>query len=180
MAIEYETKLLGIDPNKIRGMLLKNGATKGESLNFRRIIFDTIPADNNAWVRLRTDGSHTTLTYKKTMTRSIDGTEEIEVNVDDFDHARELLERCGLSSRNYQENKRELFYWYDCEISIDTWPLLDPYLEIESTNTESVEKCLAKFSGYYKEVTTDSTDKLYNRIGLDIKKITQLKFSNQE
>ncbi len=178
MAIEYEIKLLGINPDKIRNMLLDRGATKGELLSFRRVIFDTIPLDNNAWVRLRTDGSHTTLTYKKTVSSSINGTEEIEISVDNFDHTRELLERSGLSSRNYQENKRELFYWQDCEISIDTWPMLDPYLEIESKDTESVEKCLAGFSGYYTETTTDSTDKLYSHIGLDIKDMPELKFSS--
>ena len=178
MAIEYEVKLLGVDVDKIRNMLSENGAVKGKSLNFRRVIFDTTPIDKNAWVRLRTDGDFTSLTYKRTVSRAIDGTEEIEVSVDSFDHTRELLEKSGLSSRNYQENRRELFYWNDCEISIDTWPMLEPYVEIESTNTESVESCVARFSGLYQETTTDSTDKLYDRIGVDLKGIAQLRFSD--
>lgn len=177
MAKEIELKLLGVAPQEIRKFLTANKATFDAVYNFKRVIFDVVPTTKDAWIRLRTDGQTTTLTYKNIHSDEIDGTEEIEIIVDSFTETKSLLEKSGLVSRNYQENIREQYFWQDCQITIDSWPMLDPYVEIESTSKELVNNCLAKFSGLYSSTTTDSTDKLYTDKGIDLRSMAELKLS---
>ena len=61
--------------------------------------------------------------------------------VDDFDKAAEMLGKLHFyEKRFYQENKRELHKLGDTEFAIDSWPKIPPYLEIESTSKEEVER----------------------------------------
>jgi len=176
MAVEYEIKLLGVQPDAIRSFLSGRGVERNGILNFKRVIFDTIPVDPMAWIRLRSDGKTTTLTYKKTHSRTIDGTEEVEVVVDDFDETKSLLTKAGLGARNYQENTREVYDFMDCQVTIDTWPRLNPYVEVESINQALVEACVKEFDGLYERTTTDSTDVLYEQQGINLRAIEELKF----
>ncbi|HRJ06246.1 MAG TPA: CYTH domain-containing protein [Candidatus Saccharibacteria bacterium] len=176
MSIENEIKLLGVDVKKVQDFLRDNGVAVDEVLNYRRVVFDTVPTDENAWIRLRTDGHMTTLTYKKTYANAIDGTEEIEVKTDDFERTKSILTAAGLKPRNYQENKREVYHVYDCMITIDFWPLIPPYVEIEGDSVERVQACLDKFEGLYESTTSDSTESVYQSHGIDLRSIDSLTF----
>lgn len=176
MTVECEIKLLGINPKAIRNFFAEQGAKCQARLNFKRVIFDTMPVDPNAWIRLRSNGDETTLTYKKIHSKAIDGTEEIETTIGNFEKMKDLLQKAGLDSRNYQENTREVYKWMDCEITIDSWPLLDPYVEVEAANKAIVEECVKKLNGLYKTSTTESTDSLYEKQGINLRSITELKF----
>lgn len=176
MAIENEVKLLGVDVNEIREFLLKNKIHRDQLINFRRVIFDTIPVDNNAWIRLRTDGSTTSLTYKKSQSNTIDGMHEIETITGNFDDTRQILTAAGLKARNYQENRREVYNGFDCMITIDFWPLIPPYVEIEAASKEQVEACLLKFTGLYERATSNSTESVYQSYGIDLRSIDSLTF----
>lgn len=176
MSREIEVKLLGIKVDEIRSFLKTNNATFDATYNFKRVVFDTLPVNPNAWIRLRSDGNETTLTYKHIHSDAIDGTEEIEISVDAFDNTKDLLEKAGLTSRNYQENRREQYFMNDCQITIDTWPQLAPYVEIEAASTVLVDSCVKLFEGLYTTKTTDSTDKLYTQQGINLHNIAELKF----
>ena len=63
--IEYEAKIYDVDPADIAGKLAKLDAKEVGSYNFRRYVFDTIPAKPDRWVRLRSDGKQATLTVKE-------------------------------------------------------------------------------------------------------------------
>ena len=71
------------------------------------------------------------MTYKCIHNDSIDGVEEHEIIVDDFDVAAKILEKTGLKNTSTQENYREIWKNNEIEICIDTWPGLAPYIEIE-------------------------------------------------
>ncbi|USN54196.1 MAG: hypothetical protein H6765_06430 [Candidatus Peribacteria bacterium] len=59
---------------------------------FRRYVYDAKPVSYERWLRLRTDGSLTQLTFKHIVDESrIDGVKEWEVTVDDFDMTNLLL-----------------------------------------------------------------------------------------
>lgn len=176
MATENEIKLIGVDTNKIKNFLTREGVALHESLQYRRVIFDTIPHDESAWIRLRSDGTITTLTYKKSHTDTIDGMQEIEVGTTDFDGTKNLLSAAGLRARNYQENNREVYHGFDCMITIDYWPLIPPYVEIESDTKEKVEACLKKFEGLYDSTTSSSTEAVYKKYGIDLRAINTLTF----
>ena len=66
------------------------------------------PPQKEKWIRLRTDGKHTTLTCKHILDPlAIDGVREWEFAVSDFDMANEFLEQIGYTAKSYQENTRE-------------------------------------------------------------------------
>lgn len=178
MATENEIKLLGVDVEKVKKFLEAENIPCDEVLNYKREVFDTIPIDENAWIRLRSDGKKTTLTYKKSHADTIDGMQEIEVVTDSFDDTKDLLTAAGLKARNYQENRREVYHGFDCMITIDYWPLIPAYVEIEAETKERVESCLAKFEGLYESTTSNSTEAVYQANGIDLRSIDNLVFKS--
>ncbi len=177
---EYEVTILEID-EYFENRLIELGAKLVSDSMQKRYVYDVMPANPNKWIRLRTNGDKTTLTVKEIKNRDeIGGTEEIEVTVDSFDNTNSLLESLGYISRNYQENYRKMYVLNGVEISIDSWPMIPTYVEIEGKCEKEVLDTL-KLLGYTKNnyITLDvvSIYKLYN---IDIMKIKKLKFKELE
>lgn len=83
----------------------------------------------------------------------MDGTNEIEVEVSDFEATNKILEKLGYNYKNYQENKRVSYKLDGVMVEIDSWPLIPTHLEIEGKNAEEVYQVAEKL-GYKKEDTT--------------------------
>lgn len=174
--IEHEARILKIDTKTMRAKLKKLGAKKTGDYFFRRYVFDTIPATPNKWARLRSDGHEATLTVKEINSSAISGTSEWEISVSDIDKTLAILEKIGVTPRGYQENIREEYKFENVQITIDTWPKLQPYTEIEAENTTEVLR-IARLLGYKEsDITTDNTEKIYKSIGIDLKKTARLTF----
>ncbi len=176
MKIEYEVRFLEIDKDKILKRLKELGAKEiGNWLQVRKT-YDLIQPQKNSWLRLRTNGKTTTLAVKEINSDKIDGTNETEVIVDDFNEMDKILTKIGLKARNYQENYRQQFQYKNSEIDIDSWPLIPTYLEIEGKNEEIIKEICSDLElDYKKSITMDVTDiykKVYN---IDILKIKTLK-----
>lgn len=177
--IEHEAKILNIDVMEISQKLEALGATKKGEFTFRRHVFDTIPETPNRWVRLRTDGTETTLTVKEITTATIDGTEEWEVDVSDFETTLTILEKIGITSRGYQENTRIEFDLEGAQVVIDHWPKLAPYIEIEARDVAEVIR-IAGLLGYQEEdLVAENTSDLYTAIGVNLKEVAELKFEKE-
>lgn len=179
--IEYEVKVLDIDSEAFAKKVTDMGFAPQGELSFRRFLFDTVPPDPNAIVRLRTDGKKSSLTYKSFLKDAIDGVKEIEVEVSDFDTCKQLLETSGLAVSSYQENKRKIFLnpeRPDMEITIDSWPGIPPYAEVEGKSVEDVEKTLAELEVDPEKVTSASPKAIYKLYGLDIFGYDVLSFEN--
>lgn len=175
-AIEHEAKILNIDVDAVREKLKSIGAKEVATYQYARYVFETIPASKGRWVRLRTDGVNTSLTVKEITDDTITGTSEWEVAVDNFETTLEIIKKMGLAPKGYQENKRELYKVNDVEVSIDYWPMLKPYLEIEGKDGASVE-LVAEMLGYPKvELDSRNTKALYRDIGVELDDIKDLKF----
>lgn len=173
---EYELRILEVDIAEVQARLEDLGAKKIGEYDFRRHVFEVIPAVKGRWVRLRTNGENTTLTIKQIQSDEVDGTAEWETNVDDFDVAFEMLEKMGLKSKGYQENKRIEYKLDGAQICIDTWPKIPTYLEIEASSKKKVLTC-AKRLGYTEDETTGkNTEKIYMDYGIDISKDANLAF----
>jgi hypothetical protein len=176
--IEYEAKIYDVIPADIVAKLARLGAKEIGSYNFRRYVFDTIPAVPNRWVRLRSDGQHATLTVKEITTDAIDGTHEWEVEVSDLDTTLEILAKIGIKPRGYQENKRQEYNLGGVQVVIDHWPKLKPYIEIEGNSAEEVINT-AKLLGYTEDdLTMKNTAELYQDAGIDIEKMLELTFNS--
>lgn len=174
--VEYEGKILNIDVKRIQQKLASLKAKKVSDYNYKRYVFDVIPKNKNRWIRLRTDGKTTTLTVKEISSVSVDGTFEWEVSVSDFDKTLKILSKMGIEPRGYQENKREEYLLDSVAISIDQWSKLNPYLEIEGQDKESVYDALLKLGYDESDMNYENTKSLYKAIGIDIKNLKTLKF----
>ena len=180
MNFERELTILEVDKEEIENKLTELGAQKiGEFLQ-RRLVYDFNPVDPNKWIRLRTNGTKTTLTIKEIVDKTkIDGTKELEIFVDDFDKTNEILEKLGYFSRNYQENFRTIYTLNGVEICIDTWPLIPTYAEIEGKTNEEVLVVLEMLNVGNLEVTTLDVVSIYQeKYGIDIKEIKNLMFED--
>ena len=177
MNIEYEARILEIDKDKLIKRLNKLNAKFVGEFNQKRYVYNIIPKADGKWLRLRTNGKKTTLTYKSVEKNSIDGTKELEIEVDNFENTNSLLELAGIKNKGYQENNRVQYVLDDVEIDIDTWPMIPTYVEIEGENEESVLNILKKIAIDDKKVTTLDVQSIYKEIyNIDITEINILKF----
>ena len=177
MNIEYEARILEIDKDKLIKRLNKLNAKFVGEFNQKRYVYNIIPKADGKWLRLRTNGKKTTLTYKSVEKNSIDGTKELEIEVDNFENTNSLLELAGIKNKGYQENNRVQYVLDDVEIDIDTWPMIPTYVEIEGKSEESVLNIIKKLEKNDKKITTLDVQSLYKEIyNIDITKIDILKF----
>lgn len=167
MPQELEAKFIDVDKEKLQRQLLELGAEKifSERL-LRRCVYNLPVEKKGAWARVRDEGDKVTMTYKRFTEARIDGVEEVELTVNDFDTARAFLKSLGLTEKAYQETKRMRYKIAedDVEFDIDTWPGLSPWLEIEGTSAEIVKK-YAKLLGFsWDNAMFGSADLVYEKV----------------
>ena len=168
MPIEHEIKILDINIEEIRQRLKTLWAVFINTKNFRRYVYDIYPPIYEKRIRLRTDGKQTTLSVKHIInSQTIDGTQEREITVDDFDKTNELLNQLWYTAKSYQENYRESYTLDGCNIEIDRRPYIPPYLEIEWASIGIVENIISKFWLNNHIHTSENTTDVYRRYGID-------------
>lgn len=145
MNIEVEAKFLNLNHEEMRKRLQDIGAVCVTPMRLmRRAIIDYADrrlqaGDVNSYIRVRDEGDKITLTYKQFNSLSVDGAQEIEVEVSSFEDTISIFTSIGLEVSSLQESKRETWKYRDCEIVLDEWPWLHPYIEIESDSKEKLE-----------------------------------------
>jgi|SRR3989344_3432003 len=165
MQTELEATFIKINPSQYREKLKGLGAylVQPETL-MRRKVFDY--PDNRlrkvgGWVRVRDEGKKITLSYKQLVDRSLHGTKETVVVVNDFNQTVELLKDIGLIEKSYQETKREVWQLNGCEITIDTWPWISPFTEIEGQNEDDIKECANKLGFNWDNALHGSVENIY-------------------
>ncbi len=178
MQTEFEIKILEIDVENMKNKLEKLWAKYIWEKNQKRYVYNFNPASYNRWIRLRTDWKTSTLCIKDIQDESkIDGTKELEIVVDNFEKTNQILQQLWYKFKAYQENIRTSYTLDNCEIEIDQWPMIPPYLEVEWPDKESVEKVLEKLDTKDKITTSENTTAVYRRYGVDdLEEIKELKF----
>lgn len=164
MNIEYEAKFLNIDKDDIRHRLLTAGALLIRPEYLQRRIPFYLPGDAasvNNWLRVRDEGDKITLSYKSVDGDKIHNQQEICIVVDNFDNAVELLKQIGCKPKSYQETKRELWRLDNVEITIDEWPFLEPFLEVEGESEDAVRNVSEKIGFDYEKAVFGAVGKLY-------------------
>ncbi|WP_350281120.1 CYTH domain-containing protein [Kribbella sp. HUAS MG21] len=176
MPIEFEAKVLGIDPEAVADQILTAGGHRLGQRLLRRYVYDLEEGDASRWIRLRDAGGEVTLTVKEIAHDGIDGTTETEVVVGDFETTNVLLGKLGYRPKSYQENRRTSFTLDGAQLEIDHWPGIPPYLEIESHSRAHVVR-IARSLGYSEDqLTGENTTKVYTRHGIDLTTIENLRF----
>jgi adenylate cyclase class 2 len=147
---EIEVKFLNIDHAEIRSKLQEIGAICETPLVLmKRAIIDypdrRLQAGSpNSYIRVRDEGNKISLTYKQFDSISIDGAKEVELTVSSFEDAIKIFTSVGLEVVSFQESKRETWRLNDCEIVLDEWPWLKPYIEIEADSEAIIKEVSAK------------------------------------
>lgn len=178
MNIEYEVTVLEIDKTRLINELEKLGAIKVTKGLQKRYTYDFNPKLDNKWIRLRTNGINTTLTIKEVFNKNIiGGTNELEINVSNFEKTNLILNELGYKSKNYQENYRITYRLNNINFDIDSWPLIPTYLEIEGSNEEEVKEMIKLLNIDKNKITTKDVTSIYNEIyNIDVLNIKELRF----
>lgn len=142
METEIEAKWLNIDLDAFRDRLKNVGAKLvQQEQSMVRQVFDYPDLrleKQGGWVRVRDEGNKITLSYKQLNDRTLHGTKEVTVIVDDFKLACDLLNAIGLESKSVQETKRESWELDGSAIELDTWPWIPSFVEIEAPSEKTL------------------------------------------
>lgn len=167
MNIELEAKFLDIDVVALRQKLSSIGAKMiHEERLMKRKTFDYSDGrleKIGGWIRVRDEGDQITFAYKQLVDRTLEGTKEISLSVSDFDIICDLLIAIGLNCKAYQETKRERWDLNGVEVTIDTWPWIPTFVELEA-KTEKELKDAAQILGFdWSNALHGSVETAYQR-----------------
>ena len=176
MENEYEITVLDTDIKEIEKKLIEIGAVKEGDYFQKRKLYNFHEEYRGRFIRLRTNGTKTTLTIKdKSAKKEIGSVKELEIEVSDFEKTNQIMNMLGYEHSMYQE-KRTIYRLGDVEFDIDTWPMIPTYLEIEGKSKEQVEEMIEKLSIDKKKLSLDKISEIYKKYGLDIHEYKDLKF----
>ncbi|HSH55588.1 MAG TPA: CYTH domain-containing protein, partial [Candidatus Limnocylindrales bacterium] len=168
MDTELEAKWLDINHDEIRQKLTASGATlvQPERLMTHKVFdFEDKRLDQmSGWVRVRNEGDKVTMSYKQLNDRTLHGTKEVTLEVNDFDTATSFLESIGLKPYSYQETKRESWRIGDVQIELDTWPWIPSFLEIEAPSEEDLKNAAAILGLDYSKALHGSVETAYQDV----------------
>ncbi|OGY09901.1 MAG: hypothetical protein A2700_00815 [Candidatus Blackburnbacteria bacterium RIFCSPHIGHO2_01_FULL_44_64] len=165
METEFEATFPNIDKNVAREKLKSLGALlKRPEYTQKRVVFN-LPTGHEikgGWLRVRDEGDKTTMSLKVINGSRIEDQKEIYLEVSGFQQAELFLMSIGCERKAYQESKRELWILDNVEITIDEWPFLEPYMEVEGKSKESVKHVSEKLGFDFDKALFCSVAKLYN------------------
>jgi adenylate cyclase, class 2 len=167
MQTEIEATFLDVNHELLRTKLVELGAACVEPKHdMRRTVYDfpDLRLDKKAaWVRVRQEAEKITMTFKHRQSETSEGMKEVELTVDNYASACAFLEAVGLAVKGVQETKREVWRLGDCEIMLDEWPWVPPYVEIEGPKETSVRSVSKKLGFDYNTAIFDSADGVYQK-----------------
>lgn len=168
MQTEIEAKFLNVNADDLREKLQNIGAVREypETLMRRKTWDDR---DENlrkvgGWVRVRDEGDKVTLSYKQLNDRTVHGTKEVTVVVDSFDTTNVFFEAIGFVQKSYQETKREKWLLNGAEITIDTWPWIPTFVEIEASTENSLKNIAGELGFDWENALHGSVETAYQAV----------------
>ena len=165
MQIEYEATFINIDKDEMRKKLKSAGASliKPEFMQ-KRMVFN-LPSGHeikSGFLRVRDEADKITMSLKIMNGKKIEDQKELCLEINNFDDGVELLKMIGCDRKAYQETKRELWILNGVEVTIDEWPFLEPFIEVEGDSEEAVKKVSESLSFDYSQALFCGVDTLYN------------------
>jgi adenylate cyclase, class 2 len=171
MKKEIEAKFLDINKDEVRknlqnlefSLLCPERLMKRKAFHFQ----DDLKTDRMRWARVRDEGNKITMTVKEVKTKDdINGVFESEVIIDSFEEGVNLLKSVGMMETSYQETYREEWIRKEEEIhiTIDTWPHLNPFIEIEASDAKMVKYYAKKLEFNFKKALFGGVDIIYGKV----------------
>ena len=171
---EIEVKVLNIDKEEIEKKLVDLGAMlikDEEQINIR---FDTennfLKNTYNGYLRIRTAKNllngdiKNTLTFKKSISRNkVRVNEETETEISNSDETIKILQILGYRKKRPGFKHRRSYLYDNIIFEIDTWDeetYPKPYMEIEVSTEEELEKAINLLKLDRSQISTKSIDEL--------------------
>lgn len=189
MKIEFEATFIDVDLDEIRRLLKELGArlVRPETLMKRVVFFPPVKIEGG-WLRVRDEGDKVTMSLKQVLGDKIHDQKELELEINSFEDGVKMLEMIGAKKKAYQESKRESWI-YDVpdggqvKVDIDTWPGLNPHVEVEGENAEDVRMVSDKLGFDYAKAIHGAVDVIYGiKLGIPAAvindQISELTFDN--
>ncbi|MEI6288487.1 MAG: class IV adenylate cyclase [bacterium] len=165
MQTEIEAKFPQIDVDLLQSKLKEIGAKLiHPEILMRRHVFDYPDYrlyQIGGWIRLRQENEKITLSYKQLNDRTLHGTKEINLTVDDYDKTYGFLTTIGFIEKSYQETKRETWIYKNVEITIDTWPWVPTFVEIEGPTEVLVKEVASDLGLDWQQAMHGSVETVY-------------------
>jgi len=184
MQTEVEAKFLNVNYEEIRAKLKKLGAVCEQPM--RLMIRNNFDYPDRrlekvgGWIRIRDESGKITLSYKQLNDRTLHGTKEVNLVVDDFQKATDFLKAIGLRLDNYQETKRESWRLDEVEVELDEWPWIKPFVELEGHSEEDIKKVAEKLNLDWSRAIHGSVENAYqaeyNVTEAEVDSIAEIKF----
>lgn len=171
---EIEVKVLNIDKDEIEKKLKDIGAVLIKDEEQTNIRFDTddnfLKKTHNGYLRLRITRNllqgdiKNTLTFKKNLSRDkFRVNEETETEISNCEETIKIIELLGYSKKRPGYKHRKSYFYDDVTYEIDTWDketYSKPYLEIEMSSDDELEKAIELLKLDRNQITTRSIDEL--------------------
>jgi len=164
--IEYEATFPNVEKDEVRKRLNEAGAEliKPEFMQRRHVFkLPTGHEIKGGWLRVRDESDKITMSLKIVDGDKIENQKEVCLKIDDYKNAVEFLKTIGCEIKAFQESKRELWKLDGCEVTIDEWPFLEPYVEVEGPDEATVRTVSEKLGFDYATAVFGSVDLLYNK-----------------
>ena len=188
MQTEIEAKFYPVN----KGVFRKKLKTLGAKLIIPERKMKTVLGDkrnnpnlNCDYIRIRDEGNLIRLSAKIHAKESgkLSDQKETEIEVSDFGKMVEILKRSGLKLTYYQEKLRETWELEGAIITIDTWPGLETYSEIEASSEKEVKRIAEKLGfDWNKKIIAAGAEVFAKVYGLSIdnvlEKISNITFDN--
>lgn len=178
---EYEAKFYPVNKDDYRAKLKSMGAKllRAER-KMTRVIADRFANANiekDTFIRIRAEGDLVRLSFKMSAQEggNISDQKEVDVSVDDFEKTKTILEAAGITFNRRQETLREEWKYKNSEITIDTWPGLAPYSEIESPSETEVKEIAMELGFDWEKKIITAAAEIYDKVyGLGIEKVLEM------
>jgi adenylate cyclase, class 2 len=165
MHTEIEATFLEVDHDALRKRLQALNAKCEQPLFIMsRTVYDypDLRLDKDrSWLRVRKEADKTTVAFKHRESEAVDGMKEIELEVSSYKDMCGIFEAIGLKQKAVQETKREVWRLEACEIMLEEWPWIPPYVEVEGPDEASVRNISEKLGFTIADAMFDSVDNIY-------------------
>lgn len=170
MKPEIEVKFLDVNHDELRLKLIALGAVQKQPMRLmRRSIIDysdrRLQTTRPTWgfIRVRDEGGKATLTYKQITDDAKLTTHEVEVEVSSYETTVEFFKTIGLNVESVQESRRESWKYKGCDIELDEWPWLKPYLEIEGPDEATLQDVAIELGFVWEAALHGGANEAYRR-----------------
>jgi len=163
--IEFEMTIPNVEIDDARRRLRECGAVLQKDSYIQKHIVFNLPEERKiegAWMRVREESDRITMSMKIIDGKNISDQQEYFFIAENTEDACKFLTLLGGIEKARQEKRREIWMLGQCEITIDEWPFLEPFLEVEGKDEEMVKETVSLLGYEYEKCRVCAVDTLYS------------------